>query len=175
MLCLAIGLRVLGAIGLSRMHRRRHGWHGHHHGCHGGGCAGGGGCGGGCGHHHHGGWRHRGARRWMLGRMFERIDASPAQERALVAELDQLESRLRTARGNLTALRPSLAEAMHAEHLDATAAAGLEAGVDAAIADARAALFDSLRAIHGLLDPKQRATVAAMLGGVARGAGPYRV
>ncbi|MBL8620439.1 MAG: hypothetical protein JNK64_04020 [Myxococcales bacterium] len=173
MLCLALGLGILGAIGFARMHRRHHGWHGG--GCHGGGCHGGG-CHGGHGHHH-GGWRHRRARRWMLGRMFERIDASPAQERALVAELDQLEQRLRTARGNLTALRPTLAEALHADTLDATAAAGLEAGVDAAIADARAALFDSLRAIHGLLDPKQRATVAAMLGGVARGAGagPYRV
>ncbi|MBK7071101.1 MAG: Spy/CpxP family protein refolding chaperone [Myxococcales bacterium] len=171
MLCLALGLGVLGAIGFARMHRRHHGWHGG--GCHGGGCHGGG-CHGGHGHHH-GGWRHRRARRWMLGRMFERIDASPAQERALVAELDQLEQRLRTARGNLTALRPTLAEALHADTLDATAAAGLEAGVDAAIADARAALFDSLRAIHGLLDPKQRATLAAMLGGAARGAGPYRV
>lgn len=153
MLCLAVGLGVLGAIAFAK--HRRHCRHGGFYR-----------------HHHHG---RRGRRRWFMFHTLERLDASPAQERALVAELDQLESRLRTARGNLTALRPSLAEAMQAEHLDATAAAGLEAGVDAAIADARAALFDSLRAIHGLLDPKQRATVAAMLGGAARGAGPYRV
>ena len=55
------------------------------------------------------------------------------------------------------------------------AVADVDPGVELAVADARAALFDSLRAIHGLLDPKQRATLAAMLGGAARGAGPYRV
>lgn len=157
MLCLAIGLGVLGAIAFAK-HRRhcRHGggWHHHHR-------------------HHHGA---RGRRRWFMFHTLERLDASPAQERALVAELDQLEERLRTARGNLAALRPVLADAMRSRELDATALTGLEAGFDTVVADARGAITDTLRRVHALLDDRQRATLADLVGGGWRGAagGPYR-
>ena len=159
MLCLALGIGVFAAIAFAKARRHRHG-----HGCHHGG-----------GHGpHHGRWHRRG-RRWFVHRTLARLDATPAQERALVAELDALEQRLRAARGGLTALRPALADALRGRELDGAALAGLEAGVDAAIADARAALVDGLRGIHALLDDKQRATLAELLGGGRGGAGPYRV
>jgi two-component system OmpR family response regulator len=144
MLVFALGAGLLGAYLLARRHRRHHAWHhGWHHHRHG------------CGHHRHGhGGFGRGRRRWLLGRFFERLDATPAQERALVAERDALEGRLRTARGDLAALRPALGEALRSEHLDASATAGLEASLDAVVADVRAALADSVRKLHGLLDPQ---------------------
>lgn len=164
MLVFALGAGLLGAYLLARRHRRLHAWH-HHHGWHHHGC----------GRHGHGpGGFGRGRRRWILGRFFERLDATPAQERALVAELDALEGRLRTARGDLAALRPALGEALRADHLDASATAGLEASLDAVVADVRAALADSVRKLHGLLDPKQRAVVADLLGAPRAAAGPYR-
>ncbi|MBK9033958.1 MAG: hypothetical protein IPL61_22270 [Myxococcales bacterium] len=184
MLCLALGFGLLGAIILAKAHRYRH--HAYAHG----GCGGGGpGCGHHDGHHgghhgghggwrRHGGWHRGGARRWFVHRTLARIDATPAQERALVAELDTLEQRLRAARGALTALRPALADALRSPELDGGASAGLEAGIDAAVADARAALTDGLRRIHALLDDKQRATLAELLGGgggAGPAAGPYRV
>lgn len=158
MLLAILGAGLVGAFVVTRHHRRHHRFGGHCHRRH---------------HGHHRGFG-RGRRRWILGRLFERLDATPAQERALVAELDTLEERLRAARGNLVALRPALGDALRAEHLDATATAGLEASLDAVVADARAALFDSLRKIHALLDGKQRALAAELLGGGWRGAGPYR-
>jgi hypothetical protein len=154
MLCLAVGLGILGALAFAK--HRRHCRHGGFYR-----------------HHHHG---RRGRRRWFMFHTLERLDASPAQERALVAELDQLEERLRTARGNLAALRPVLADAMRSRELDATALTGLEAGFDTVVADARGAITDTLRRVHALLDDRQRATLAELVGGGGwrGGAGPYR-
>ena len=164
MLLLAIGLGAVGFMALRRAHCRAHG---------------GGRCGGrGHGRHHHGhhGWhgRHGGRRRWIVDMALERIDASPAQERAIIAELDQLEERLHGARRGLRDLRGPLADAVAGSELDEGALAGVLHGVDQASGEARAAVVEALRKIHALLDDKQRAQLGALLGrGAARGA-PYR-
>jgi hypothetical protein len=168
MLVFALGAGLLGAYLLARRHRRHHAWHhGWHHHRHG------------CGHHRHGhGGFGRGRRRWLLGRFFERLDATPAQERALVAELDassragcgpRAATWRRCARASAEAMRrPSTSTR--------PAAAGLEAGVDAVdrrrpgragrfscASDARAARPQAAR--DGGRDARR--------GGVAA-AGPYR-
>ncbi len=149
-------------MALRRAHWRRHG----------------GGCCGSRGHERrHHGWhgRHGGRRRWMLDVALERIDASPAQERAIIAEVDQLEERLHTARRGLRDLRGPLADAVAASELDEAALAGVLHGVDQAGAEARAAVVDALRKLHALLDDKQRAELGSLLGrGAARGGAPYR-
>ena len=161
MLLLAIGLGAVGLMAWRRAHRRYHG---------------GGRCGGrGHGRRHHG-WhgRHGGRRRWMLDYALERIDASPAQERAIIAEVDLLEDRLHGARRGMRDLRGPLADAVAGSELDEGALAGVLQGVDQASGEARAAVVEALRKIHALLDDKQRAQVASLLGrGAARGA-PYR-
>ncbi|MEZ4399683.1 MAG: Spy/CpxP family protein refolding chaperone [Kofleriaceae bacterium] len=169
MLCHILGFGLLAAL-TARLVARRH--LGHHGGCHGGG-------GHGCGHrrgwgHHHRGWgRHR-VQRLVLHRALERIDATPAQERAIVAEVDRLEARLREARRGLADLRAPLAEAVRSPALDDDVVGTLTDGVDARVADARAAMVDALRAIHALLDPGQRATLATLLADGRAGGGPYR-
>jgi len=77
MLCLAIGLGILGFAALRRAHRRSYygggcgyGWHGPW-----------------SGHHHGGRGRWGGRRRWMMHAALARIDATPAQERAIIAEV----------------------------------------------------------------------------------------
>lgn len=173
MMCLAIGLGVLGAIAFAKARRRARWYHGG--GCHGGGC-------GGPDHHdhhfhaHRRGWGRR--RRWMLGAALHRIDATPAQERAIVAEVDRLEARLKAARGGLGELRGELAEVMRGPSADDAAVASLLSRIDAATAEARAALLDALRNLHALLDDKQRGSLADLLGrsGSWRGGGgPYRM
>lgn len=170
MIC-AIGLGILGVLALRRARR---------HACHGGGWSGGG-CGGGWA-----AWRrhtHRGhdRRRWMFHAALQRIDATPAQERLVVAELDKLAERLHVAKATVQDSRGELATAVRGSSLDDAALGSVLGRVDSATAEARAATTDALRAIHAALDDKQRAALADMIdrrGSGGRGGwwrtGPYR-
>jgi Heavy-metal resistance len=169
MTCLAVAIGILGIAAMRRAHRRCHGYYGHSYGC-----------GGpfGYGYHgHHGSWRHaRG--RMMLHALFSRIDASPAQERAIIAEVEKLQERVRGAKGGLSDARGDLAAALRGPVLDDAALGAVVGRVDTATGEARAAVLDALRGIHGVLDDRQRAQVADLLdrgGSWWRGGfGPYR-
>jgi hypothetical protein len=162
MIC-AIGLGILGFVALRRAHRRCHASHG---------------CGYGYGWHGHWsphGHRH-GRRRWMLHAALARIDATPAQERVIVAELERLEERVHGAKGGLEGARADLAAAVRGPALDDAALGALLGRVDVATGEIRGAAIDAVRNIHAVLDDKQRATLADMIdrsGGWWRG-GPYR-
>jgi uncharacterized membrane protein len=106
------------------------------------------------------------------------IDASPAQERAIVAEVDKLKERLYAARSGLREGRADLAAAVRGPVLDDAALGAVLGRVDGATAEARGAILDALRNIHGVLDDKQREQLAELVdrGGWRRpGGGPYRV
>jgi hypothetical protein len=173
MICLAIGIGVLGFVAMRRAHRRCYGHHGYgwygpfgqgwygHHGLYG---------------------RHNARTRMMLHALFTRIDASPAQERAIIHEVEKLQERVRSAKGGLHDTRSDLAAAIRASELDDAALGAVLGRVDAATGEARTAVIDALRGVHGLLDDRQRAQIADMLdhggggggGGWWRGFGPYR-
>ena len=128
------------------------------------------------GHDDHG-WRGGGrGRRWMMHAALARIDATPAQERFIVAEIDKVKQRVSGARGNLKEARGDLASAVRGPTLDDAALGATLGRVDGATAEARAAIVDGLRSIHGILDDKQRSQVADMLdsGGGWWRSGPYR-
>lgn len=165
MICLAIGLGVLGFAAMRRARRCRsacggpgYGWRGWHH-------------------HHRG---HR--RRWMVHAALGHLDASPAQERAIIGELETLEERVHGARRNLKDARGDLAAAVRGPILDDAALGAVVGRVDAASGEVRAAMLDALRNIHGLLDDGQRTRLAEMIdrtgGGGWHGGGwrtgPYR-
>jgi uncharacterized membrane protein len=112
----------------------------------------------------------------MLHAAFARLDASPAQERAIVGELDRLEDRLHAAKHGLADARGDLAAALRGPALDDAALGAVLGRVDGATGEARAAMLEAVRNIHALLDDKQRATLAELLeggGGWSR-RGPYR-
>jgi len=154
MICLALGLGVLGAIAFGRARRCEH-----HH----------------VHYRHH---RHHRRGRWILHAALARIDATPAQERFIVAEIDKLRDRVGGVHDGLFDVRADLAAALRGPQLDDAALGAVLGRVDAATAETRAATLDALRAIHGVLDDKQRAQVADMLdrGGGAGWwrHGPYR-
>jgi Spy/CpxP family protein refolding chaperone len=165
MIPLAIGLGVLGFVAMRRAHRRchGHGWggpwrHGYYH------------------HYDH----HRGhGRRWMLNAALERIDATPAQERAIVAEIHKLEERVHAAKAGLRDARGDFAAALRGPVLDDAAIGAVLGRVDTTTAEVRAAGLDAVRAIHAVLDDRQREQLASFVdGGWWRGrggGGPYRV
>jgi Spy/CpxP family protein refolding chaperone len=153
MLPLAIGLGILGIVAMRRAHHRCHGYHGY-------------------------GWQPRryGRRNWMLHRMFERIDASPAQERAIVGEVDRLQDRVRQARHGIKDARGDLSAALRGPVLDDAALGAVLGRVDAATGEVRAAVIEALRNVHAVLDDKQRNELADLLDRRwSRGGGPYRM
>lgn len=171
MTALAIVIFVLGIMALRRAHRWHHGSYGHGwygpygHGCH--------------SHRSWGGWHGRHARqRMMLHWLFSRIDASPAQERAIIAELEKLQDRLRAAKAGVHDARGDLAAALRGPVLDDAALGAALGRVDTATGAARSAVIDALRGVHGVLDDRQRGQLADLLdrggGGWWRGFGPYR-
>lgn len=155
MIPLAIGLGILGFVAMRRAHRRCHGWMGH-------------------GYYAH--WSHRGPGRHMLYQVFQRLDASPAQERAIVAEVDKLRERVREAKFGLRDARGDLAAALRNPTLDDAALGAMLGKVDGASANVRAAVLEALRNIHGVLDDGQRAELAELLehAGGFGGFGPRR-
>ena len=170
MICLALGLGVLGFMAMKRA-RYHHGWHGYRHAY---GCGGGGWHGGWHGHHHH---RRGGRGSWFLNAALSRIDATPAQERVIVAEIEKLQERMYGARTSLKDARPDLAAAVRNPVLDDAALGAVLGRVDGSTAEARAAVIEALRNIHAVLDDRQRATIGDLIdrrgGGFWRG-GPYR-
>lgn len=169
MICMALGLGVLGFIAARKARRCGRGGYGgwgwnhhHHHGWH--------------GHHGRGMW---GRRRAALHMGLAHIDATPAQERAIVAEIDKLHERLQSARTSMKDSRTDLAAAIRGPSLDDASLGAVLGRVDGATGEARTAFLEALRNIHAVLDDKQREALAELLdrgwwrrGG---GGGPYRV
>jgi len=156
MICLAAAIGVLGIAAMRRAHRCGHGFHGYGwYGPYGDGLHG------------------HGARRgWMTRALFRRIDATPAQERAIVAELEKLEDRVHAARAGVHDARGDLAAAVRGPVLDDAALGAVLGRVDAAVGEVRSAVIDTLRSVHGLLDDRQRGQIADLLerrGGWRRG------
>ena len=163
MICLALGLGVLGAIAFRKARRCR---------------------GGGCGHHYYGyGWHHHhhdgGFGRRALYGALAHLDASPAQERAIIAEFEKVTERVRAARNTAKDGRADLAAAIRGPSLDDAALGGWLGRLDSATAEARTAVLEAVRNIHALLDDQQREKLATLLDqGWWRGrggGGPYRV
>jgi uncharacterized membrane protein len=113
----------------------------------------------------------------MLHAVLARLDATPAQERFIVAQLDKLSDRVHGAKSNLRETRGDLAAALRGPTLDDAALGAVLGRVDGTTGEARAAAIDALRAIHGVLDEKQRGLLADLLdkgGGGWWRTGPYR-
>ncbi len=163
MICLAIGI---GLLGVAAMRRARY--------CHGHGGHGSHGWRGWHGHGHHG---HHGGRNWMLNAALARIDATPAQERVIVGEIQKLQERMYGARTNLKGARGDLAAAIRGPMLDDAALGAVLGQVDASTGEARSAMIEALRNVHAVLDDRQRATVGDLIdrnGGGFWRRGPYR-
>lgn len=171
MICLALGL---GILGFYAARKARH-------------CAMYGGCHGGHGwhHHHHHGWHRGGLGRRGLYMALSRLDASPAQERAIISELDKWQERMHAAKRGVREGRGDLAAAVRGPVLDDAALGAVLGRVDAATGEVRGATLDALRSIHAVLDDRQRDQLADLLergwwrtswhGPGGSGGGPYRV
>ena len=158
MICLAMVLGILGFMAMRRARRYHHCYAGGHGGW------------GGHGWHNrwHGGYQRRG-----LYMALSHLDASPAQERAIINEVDKLRERLWSTKSTLKDARTDFAAAVRGPSLDDAALGAVLGRFDTATGEARTAMLD----IHGVLDDKQRQQLADILdrGMWRRGGSPYRM
>ena len=146
----------------------------HGRGCHGGGCHGGGygrwrsGWGG-------GGFRRRGAVRFL----FELLDATPGQEKVILAAMDDVRAAGDAARKQWRAARTEAAQAVRGDVLDDGALREASAKLDAAGQTLRDAMTAALAKVHEALEPDQRRRLAELIDDGPQffdrfGGGPYR-
>jgi hypothetical protein len=143
-----------GCGGYRRGFSRHHGPHGHH----------------GSWHHDLWGddgprWRGDGAERregpWGRGRgvvdsLLQRLDVTPAQEKAILAALDELKTIARELRGTGRDVRADVARAIRGSLLDDVALEEATSRIDDATLKLRAAARAAIAKIHETLDDRQR-------------------
>lgn len=127
-----------------------------------------------------GGSRARGGglfRRGRLYRVFERLDTTPGQEKAIRTAYLTFSEDVRGAREELTKSRQELAQAIRGDVLDETAVAALFSLHDELLGRLRRSALEGMRAVHEVLDERQRRRLAELLEtrvSFHRRGGPYR-
>jgi Spy/CpxP family protein refolding chaperone len=162
---------TLCLIGLIKVLRAGRGWH--HFG------AGYGGCGHGYGSR--GGWGGGGGlgRRWLLRSLFERLETTPGQEKAILAALDELRGNRTVVHEELQATRADVARAVQGGLVDDGALEETFARHDRLLAQLRVSFVEALKKVTEALDERQRKQLAELLQGRGffggpRWGGPYR-
>jgi hypothetical protein len=148
-------------IGLVKVLRRGRGYHGY------------------CGHgDYHRGSYGGGGSRWFLRSLFQRLETSPGQEKAIVEAFDLLRENRRALREEAEHTRGDLARAMAGGLIDDRTLDETFARHDRLLAQLRVSFVEALKRVTEALDERQRKQAADWIeGGFWRGGrwgGPYR-
>jgi hypothetical protein len=112
-----------------------------------------------------------GAGPFFLRGLFRRLGTRPEQEAVVSAEADALGQELRALRQDAQALRGEVAELLAAPALDAASVSRVLEARLARLEGLKLRLGEALARTHGVLDPEQRARLAAL---VRSGLGHHR-
>lgn len=133
-------------VGLVKVLRRGRGWHGRW---------------GGYGHPVRGG----GPRRWLLRSVFERLETTPGQEKAIVSALDELREERAVLREEASQTRSDLARAIGSGLVDDTTLEETFARHDRLLAQLRVVFVETLKKTSEVLDERQRKQLADWIEG----------
>lgn len=119
---------------------------------------------------------------FWLRALYARLDTTPAQEREILAAIEDFRERARNAKSDLPEARENIGKAMRGETFDDAAFEAVTARVDATAEKMKDAFGSALKRIHAVLDAKQRERLADLVGKGAFGrwgrggfgGGPYR-
>jgi Spy/CpxP family protein refolding chaperone len=137
-------------VGLIKVLRRGRGWHGR--------------WGGGYGHHAHGRYG-GGPRRWLLRSVFERLETTPGQEKAIVAAIDGLRKERQVLREEAKQTRSDLARAVGGGLVDDSTLEETFARHDRLLAQLRVGFVEALKKVGEALDDRQRKELAEVIQG----------
>ena len=107
-----------------------------------------------------------GPRRWMLRRLFERLDTTPGQEKVILEAVEQVEMNGRAAKDTFLEGRVDLGRAMRAEHFDTAGVNEAFEKQQASVDALRKAVLGNLQKIHEALTPEQRLAAPRRLQGL---------
>jgi len=106
----------------------------------------------------------QGSRRaWMFRRLFEQLDATPAQEKVLLEGAAALREDLAAARTEWEAIRAELATLLGEDSLDRGRLESLLARPAEKLGSARARLADTVASFHAALQGNQRKRLAGLV------------
>lgn len=128
-------------------------------------------------HRHRRGWGGRAFGRGRLYRIFERLDTTPGQEKAIRTAWLGFAEDARSARDDLMRSRQELAQAIRGPELDEAAITAIFAAHDELLGRLRRSALDGIRGVHEVLDERQRRRLAELLEarfGWGHAGGPYR-
>jgi Spy/CpxP family protein refolding chaperone len=143
----------------------------------------------GYGHHAYGGYGGYGAgygpggggpRRWFLRSLFERLETTPGQEKAIMAALDELRENRKVVRDEMQQTRGDLGRAVAAGLIDDSTLEETFARHDRLLAQLRVSFVEAMKKVTEALDERQRKQMAEVLEGGFPGwrgggfRGPYR-
>ena len=109
------------------------------------------------------GWRGGGPRRWMLRRLFERLDTTPGQEKVVIGVVDDVQRRGWAAREAMFGARADVAKAMRGEAFDSAAINEVLEKQQANLDELKKSVREGLQSIHEAMTPEQRAQLADLV------------
>lgn len=110
------------------------------------------------GHGGRGGWG-----RYMMRRLFQRLDTTPGQEKVILEAADQAQRVMWDARQELFRARSEYAKAMRSEAFDNEAVNAAFEKQQATVDAVKKTLKEKMQAIHEALNPHQRAVLADLI------------
>jgi hypothetical protein len=116
-------------------------------------------------------WGGRGEGRWgglggegfILRALLEQLDATPAQEKVIVAAFHELREELGKSRDELRKSRADIAKVMRGSNFDEVLFGELFSRHDATLESMRKAVMGALGKVHVILDDSQRARLADLI------------
>jgi hypothetical protein len=106
-----------------------------------------------------------GPRRWFLRSIFERIETTPGQEKAILGAIDELRENRRVVRDEAQQTRADLARAVSSGLVDDATLEETFARHDRLLAQLRVSFVEAVKKVTEALDERQRKQVADMLEG----------
>ncbi len=108
--------------------------------------------------------RHRrGRRRWMMRRVFERLDTTLGQEKVIAQALEEVEHAAWAFRHEAREARVDLGRAMRGERFDTASVRAMYARQDALLEAMRKSVLEGMQKVHEALTPSQRAVAAELV------------
>lgn len=117
-----------------------------------------------------GGWNGDG-RRWMLRRLFQRLDTTPGQEKVITEAFDELQEKARAVREELFRARSTFAKSVRGEAFDTESVRDQFDKQQSAFEELKKAALAGMQKIHEALTPQQRAVAGDLLEFGPRGFG----
>lgn len=117
------------------------------------------------GHWMRGAWQRRpgGWRRYALYSLFERLDATPGQEKVIAGAMDELRGTLRDLRETFANARREAGAALRQPELTEEDSNRVFSRFDAHLDRMREAVTAAMQKIHAALDERQRAVLADLI------------